>query len=96
MPDHEENSAAPNPMPSDRASSAYSPADTLPSGPAAITPTKRDRAFRRALIEKLPRINNSRWETADTMNLLDEITAIVELDSDTFLEPLERLAGGSR
>jgi len=67
----------------------------LPSSPAAPA-IKRDRAFRRSLIAKLPRIANTRWEIADTMNLFDEVSSVVELDSDTFLEPLERLAGADR
>ena len=70
--------------------------NALPGSPTAPASIKRDRAFRRSLIAKLPRLPNTRWETADTMNVFDEITSIVELDSDTFLEPLERLAGSDR
>lgn len=63
---------------------------------AAADPTlaiQRTRAFRRKLLVKLPKLSTSEWSGSDTMDVLDDLQ-IVHLDSDAFLEPLEKLSDG--
>jgi hypothetical protein len=54
--------------------------------------SRRTRTFRRSLLSKLPKLTAAGWEASDTLNVFDDIQGIVQLDSDTFLEPLETLA----
>ncbi len=62
-----------------------------PEKPKAA-PKRRSRAFGRTLLAKLPQLSVSQWDKADTLNVFQEMQSIVDLDADSFLQPLETLA----
>jgi hypothetical protein len=60
--------------------------------PAKTAQRQRNRAFRRGLLTKLPKLAIPRWEVSDALNVFQDIQGIVELDSDAFLQPWENLS----
>ena len=59
--------------------------------PGEPTPGRRSRAFSRALLLRLPKLSVASWGATDTLNVVQDMQGVVDLDADAFLQPLESL-----
>ncbi len=59
---------------------------------ASINVKRRDSAFRRALLEKLPVLGYPDWRSGEVLQIQADLESLVQVDADSFLEPLEQLA----
>ena len=59
---------------------------------ASINVNRRNSAFRRELLEKLPVLGYPDWRSGEVLEIQADLESIVQVDTDSFLEPLEHLA----
>jgi hypothetical protein len=53
-------------------------------------PTIRSKAFRSALMGRLPKLGQPTWRSGDTADVHDSIAGLSDLSADTFLEVVAR------
>jgi len=78
------------PTPDDNESST--PQEQPDTTSADGVPRRRSRAFRQELLGRLPSLVAPHWQSAETLNIYQELQGIVDVDADAFLEPLEAIA----
>jgi hypothetical protein len=84
IPDDDELSAPATPSGTD--DKAVTTTDGAASSPVAL---KCNTAFRRAMLAKLPVLGYTSWNVKESIRLDDEWAAIVSINADSVLEPLE-------
>jgi hypothetical protein len=59
------------------------------SSPSA--PGRRSKNFRNKLLSRLPTLAAMRWEANDTLDVYREMQSVVDVEADSFLQPLSPL-----